>query len=318
MKRTTMLILGVVLVATGCGYDELCWRGNCSSEPRQCDNYCDEYGCYEVCGSDNSNGDPWGNSNGNGVPWDNSNNNGNGGPGPSYPYCQGDWECYPGETCVDGWCEWLPTEYCEASTDCPEGQVCGVGNLCLQTVPDCPLTDECLADPEGYTPEWMGIDPYYVGQIEGNGFTGRIDLIVDFYSDHLYGDARAYVTQVEQGYTEFLDLIVTGDRNGALLDGQIVERWADPRRFDATFVGELISASLITTNVTVCMDQGCLQFTLQLHRISPCGCTPGQCTLDEECDEGQLCDGGACKVPCATNCDCPSGQFCDAGFCTLP
>lgn len=326
MKRTLMLSLGVVLVAAGCGYDELCWRGNCSTQPQNCNETCNEYGCYMDCGGGYPVSpdagyypceDPYcGNSNGNGGPYPVG--DAGVGPGPSYPYCSSDAECYSGEACVDGWCTWQPTEWCESAADCAEGQVCSVGNVCATIVEDCPLTDACLADPEGYTPEWMGIDPYYIGAIEGNGFTGRIDLIVDFYEDHLYGEAQAHVTLVDQGYTEFLDLIVTGSRDGSLLDGQIVERWSDPRRFDATFGGELISASLITTNVTVITDQDCLQFTVQLHRISPCGCVPGQCTADVECDEGQLCVAGACQVPCATNCDCPSGQFCDAGFCALP
>jgi hypothetical protein len=219
---------------------------------------------------------------------------------------------------VDGWCQWQPTEFCETAADCGDGQVCSVGNACVAIVEDCPLTDACLADPEGYTPEWMGIDPYYVGELDAPGFSGRIDLIVDFYSDHFYGEAQAHVTLVEQGYTEYLDLIVTGSRDATLLDGQIVERWADPRRFDATFQGELISASLITTNVTVVTDQDCLLFTVQLHRISPCGCVPGQCTADTDCADGELCVDGACRWPCETNCDCPSGQFCDAGFCATP
>ena len=53
------------------------------------------------------------------------------------------------------------------------------------------------------------------------------------------------------GYAGWLNLLVTGDRTGAQLDGMVLDRDAAERWFDATFEATLVSASdRVTTDST--------------------------------------------------------------------
>ncbi|MEE9251903.1 MAG: hypothetical protein V3U74_00920, partial [Thermodesulfobacteriota bacterium] len=44
---------------------------------------------------------------------------------------------------------------------------------------------------------------------------------------------------------------------------------------------------------------------------------PPECTVDADCAEGEVCDGGACVVPpeCTVDTDCAEGEVCEAGAC---
>ena len=165
----------------------------------------------------------------------------------------------------------------------------------------------------------MGIDPLYVGEATAQGMTARIELMVDFYDDHLYGEARASVTLDEGWGDEFVELIVTGDRNGADLEGQFVERWAQPRRFDAVFTAQLITASEIVGTATVSSDDGTLTVPFHLYRISPCGCDLAACTQPSDCPPEHECEQGVCQPGCAQECcqdaDCGADERCENNVC---
>lgn len=250
-----------------------------------------------------------------------------------------DWDDYTD----DGWDDW-DNGWCLSSADCPAGQVCHPGDFCVPVVDDCPLTDECLGDPEGYTPEWQGIDPLFVGSFAGDGFSGRVELLIDFYEDHLYGEAQLVLQRDAEPWSEFYWVTVTGSRDGAHLEGQIVDPNAWERTFDATFEAELDTASRIAGNVMVACDQGTFSVAFELQRTSPCGCEqapgcqanadcpPGQiclegeclgiCFADSDCDSGQVCQEHECVDGCQTECcaaeDCPLGYDCVAGACLNP
>jgi hypothetical protein len=212
-----------------------------------------------------------------------------------------------------------PYTFCDSDADCPAGFVCPPDGVCVETVMGCPLTDECLADPEGYAPEWQGIDPFFVGSFEGPGVTGRVRVFIDFYEDHLFGQGEV-VAESAEGYQEWLEIVVTGTRDGADLWGQVVDPNAWEREFDAVFSATLLSASEMHGVVTVSSDQGDLEASFVLYRTSPCGCETdddpdGTCELNEDCAPGQVCIGGACVDVCLDDDDCPEGQICDCHIC---
>lgn len=293
MKRflfpTLVATLVALLVAPGCGWME---------------NFCDEDNCGDIHSGDCSGG----------------NDNGCWEPANTWNECRDDTDCFPDEQCIENECVWEDHTYCWSDEDCLDGQICNLSFLCVDKVMDCPLTDECLADPDGYTPEWVGIDPVYVGEATGEGITARVEMLIDFYDDHLYGEAVAMVDMGEGWVSEWIYLTVTGSRSGANLDGQIVEQNVTPRRFDATFTAELLSASEIVGTVSVASDQGNFTFSLHLYRTSPCGCDPtNQCTENADCPADHECVDGQCVEVCAEECcdnaDCPADHECVEGQC---
>lgn len=301
MKRILGLSFTVLLLGAGCG--DLCFSDD----------------CVDVCNGGECNGSsvcsPYGdNTNGNCYcdgpdcyPYD------------QYPWCESDRDCYEDEQCVEGECQWDEPTWCFGSYECPEGQICSLSNECREMVLDCPLTDECLADPEGYVPDWAGIDPLYMGEATGDGITARLELLVDFYEDHFYGEAVAEVLNWGSGW---LSLIITGDRTGAQLDGMIIDRDAGERWFDATFEAQLVTASEIIGTVQVSSDDGTFTLDLHLWRISPCGCDTTACTANTDCPPDHICQDGACIQGCTQECcadtDCPAGQECQNNQCVDP
>jgi cysteine-rich repeat protein len=323
------LAFAAVLATGGCGYGELCFGDRCEPEGDYGD--CGPWGC-SLC--------PEGGYNGNGhcIPqdcWCDGLGNDNCACA-SVGVCgdgiiEGAEQCEDGNTLAGDGCsadcrlEAEPT-WCESSADCGAGRVCSAWNECHDMVTGCPLTEECLADPEGYTPDWMGVDPLYMGEASGAGISARMELLVDFYTDHFYGDALAVVQTGGFG-EEILDLIVTGNRDASALDGQVVERHAQPRRFDAVLTAELVTASEIVGEVTVATDQGTFTLAFHLYRISPCGCDPAApCTVSADCPASHRCEAGSC-VPdceppagseCCDNVNCPAGDECVNGTCLTP
>lgn len=300
MKRILALSFAVALVGTGC--DNFCFGDSCEAD-------CS----WGSCGTPACTGN--GNSNcGTCDGWDCN-------PHWNYPFCDTDADCFEGERCSGGECRWDDPTWCDTNQDCPEGQICSLSYECEEAVSGCPLTDECLADPEGYTPDWVGIDPVYMGTASGGGIDVRIEFLVDFYDDHLYGEAVVLVEGAQNGQP-WMNLIVTGDRSGAQIDGQVLDRDAAERWFDATFSGELLSSSEIVGTVTVATDDGTFQLIFHLFRTSPCGCDVTPCAADSDCPSGQSCQNGSCVEGCIEECcadsDCPSGYSCQNNACVPP
>lgn len=308
MKRILGICLTVLLLGAGCG--DLCFSDDCVDvcNGGQCNG-------YSVCDG------PGGNSNGGCYcdGWDCD-------PHQNYPWCVSDSQCFEDERCEQGECRWDEPTWCFGSGECPEGQICSLTNECRERVIGCPLTDECLADPEGYVPDWVGIDPLYMGEATGSGITARMELLVDFYTDHFYGEAVVEADVPGWGMM-WLNLIVTGDRSGAQLDGMIIDRDATERWFDATFEAQLITASEIVGTVLVTSDDGAFLLNLQLWRISPCGCDTTTCTQEcctnSDCPAGNECQNNQC-VPtcsafeCCNDSHCAAGEVCQDNHCVDP
>lgn len=301
MKRALGLsfVLSLVLLLPSAGCDgfcfsddcvDMCYDGDCG--PSTCSPYGDNSNgdCY----CDGPHCDPWAN----------------------YPNCESDTECFEGEQCVDGECHWDEPTWCFNDGECAQEQICSLTNECRDRVLGCPLTDECLADPQGYVPDWVGIDPLYMGTATGSGITARIEFLVDFYTDHFYGEAVVETLDWSSGW---FNLIVTGDRTGAQLDGMIIDRDAAERWFDATFEAELITASEIVGTVLVSSDDGSFQLDLHLWRISPCGCETTTCSDTTDCPPDHACQDGTCVPGCTQECcadtDCASGYECQSNLC---
>ncbi|MBN2498298.1 MAG: hypothetical protein JXR96_27150, partial [Deltaproteobacteria bacterium] len=235
----------------------------------------------------------------------------------SDPCCGYGYGCYEDPACPYG----EPCEYsgwCESDADCAMGQVCHPNSYCVEVVEGCPLTDECLGDPEGYTPEWQGIDPLFVGSFSGDGVQGRVEVMLDFYEDHVYGEAQGLARLDRNGYDEWFQVTVTGIRDRDQLQGQIVDATGYERVYDATFEARLLSASEISGSATVSSDEGSLEVSFHLFRTSPCGCEP-DCRFDADCPDGQACEEGRCvdepQVGCQHSSDCQAGQVCLDGQC---
>lgn len=214
-------------------------------------------------------------------------------------------------TCVEGTC--IERIECVDDSVCPEGQVCHLDGICVPAVLGCPLTDMCLADPEGYSADWQdtepaqtdwqGVDPRYAGSFVGPGVRGRVEVLIDFYDDHIYGEARGVVSRDGGAEAPFDPVILTGSRDGAAIFGQAIPA-AGARTADVVIEARLLSASEIQGVATVTSDEGELQIDFRLLRTSPCGC-------DLSCEET-----GACATPCEYRCDCPLGEACVDGYCT--
>jgi hypothetical protein len=303
MKRILGLTLTVLLLGTGCGElcfsddcVDVCFDGDCGGSPS-----CSIYG-------DNTNGDCYC-------------EDGDCEPYQQYPWCESDWDCFEDEQCVQGECQWDEPSWCDTDEECAEGQICSLTYECRDRVLGCPLTDECLADPVGYVPDWVGIDPLYMGEATGSGITARMEFLVDFYDDHFYGEAVVETVVPDLGQV-WLNLIVTGDRSGSQLDGMIIDRDASERWFDATFEAQLVTASEIIGTVQAASDDGTFTLDLHLWRISPCGCETTPCTADTNCPEDHTCQNGTCTQGCTEECcsntDCPEGQECQNSQCADP
>jgi len=296
MKRIVGLWLAVLLLGAGC--DDLCFSDDCVD-------VCNGGECHgtSVCS-------PYG---------DNTNCTCEGGdcyPYDQWPWCESDSECFEDERCVEGECQWDEPSWCFGSEECPEGQICSLTNECREMVLGCPLTEECLADPDGYVPDWVGVDPLYMGEATGDGITARLELLVDFYEDHFYGEA---VAEVLDWGSSWLSLIITGDRSGAQLDGMVIDPDASERWFDATFEAQLVTASEIIGTVQVSSEDGTFALDLHLWRISPCGCEITTCTANTDCPPDHTCQEGSCVQGCAQECcadtDCPAGHACQSNEC---
>lgn len=289
MRRALTLVSLCALIASGVavqGCDGDCWLGIC----------CDDEGSpgtWDGYGSDTGyDGD---------VPYP-----GDGGDG-----C---WICGGGgEVCCGG------GAWCSTDGDCSGGEACSpTQGVCVPTVLGCPLTEECLGDPAGHVDEdfsgsaWQGTDPVFAGTLTGEGLSAQVEVDLDFYDDHLFGEGVAsYVA--DEGWQEWVSVYVTGTRSGTSLAGQVIEQ--DGRRFDATFTAELIEASEIVGTVTISSEEGVVTASFHLVRTSPCGCevAPAGCTTDGDCG-GLLCVRGEC-VECVRSADCAAGQACVDGAC---
>ena len=164
--------------------------------------------------------------------------------------------------------------YCENDQACGQGFVCSPIDGCVFKVPNCPLTSECIGDPDGYSSEWesswQGIDPLFVGSLDGDDVVALMDIDLDFYEDHVYGEgAIVFRSGTNEGW---LEVLITGTRDGDTLQGQFLERWG-VRRFDAVFEATLPSASEIVGSATFASELGTWTAAMHLYRTSPCGCT---------------------------------------------
>ena len=197
--------------------------------------------------------------------------------------------------------------YCENEAACGPGQACSPIDGCVAYVPGCPLTPECMGDPEGYSsdwhPEWQGIDPFFVGSLVGDDVVALVDIDLDFYENHVYGQG---VIVFRSGANEgWLEVLITGTRDGNALQGQILERWG-LRRFDAVYEATMPSASEIVGTVTFASDLGEWNADMHLFRTSPCGCPvdPPDCFETADCSSGAVCLDASCVRLCATDEDC--------------
>ncbi|MBN2195877.1 MAG: hypothetical protein JW751_23875, partial [Polyangiaceae bacterium] len=205
-------------------------------------------------------------------------------------------------------------EFCRDDGDCSAGRVCVGWGDCVDIVEDCPLTEECLADPPATEapPEWLGIDPAFSGVLGDGDDPRRISVELDFYPDHLYGEGTIFDLLADTAS----DVIITGTRSGASLEGQIVAIGGG-RSFDATFAGRLLSASRISGTFTWSDDHGVREGTLEWYRTSPCGCLAGVCETDRDCGDGEHCTNERCQPDpeCDDDRDCADGEACEAGSC---
>jgi Cys-rich repeat protein len=208
--------------------------------------------------------------------------------------------------------------WCDSSEDCGPDEICAPFGQCMALVLGCPLTEECLPDPEGYVPDWMGIDPTYVGEFTVEDSQVRLIVNLDFYEDHLYGEGFGEIWS-EYGYWEGYNFAVTGSRDGAQLWGQVIETDGFGRTFDLVFEAQLLSASEIVGTFSLSGDEGQVDGEYTLYRTSPCGCDEIPCQEDADCPEGQVCQDGECvddqEQPCTENADCEPGQVCLNGEC---
>ena len=102
-----------------------------------------------------------------------------------YQECSDDcyyyYDCYTDEYWEYGENVGCPGCHSCLTEGCPAGMVCGVEQVCQEIVADCPLTDECLPDPEGY-------NPFFIGQFFSEHMNRVIEVHLDFYQDHFYGE----------------------------------------------------------------------------------------------------------------------------------
>ncbi len=209
--------------------------------------------------------------------------------------------------------------WCDMQHPCPEGMICTTDERCLQIVENCPLTDECLGDPDGYTPDWQGIDPIFIGEFHGDDLDGKVDVLLDFYDDHIYGNINIAVQLINSEGLIFYDYsqgTVTGTRDGATLWGQLV-MFTSERTFDATFDAQLLSASEIEGTVRIDSDDGTYTARFRLFRTTPCGCDTSSsgCESNSDCQEGSICLDGECLQVCVSDEDCADGQVCENHEC---
>ena len=223
-----------------------------------------------------------------------------------------------------------PEPYFSGCTDdrgCRAGEVCDAQYMCVPVVADCPATPECLGDPEhADAPYWEGIDPTYVGTVRGPGLAGRVQLDVDFYEDHLYGEGLMRLEILEGSLLreDWLLFVITGVRQEQELFGQLLDA-SGQRTFDAVFEATLIDGSEIVGEWRVDSDEGRQEGELRLLRVSACGCEvvppppPPECTADGDCAVGLRCVDGTCQEVGGGGCrraeDCGTGEACYDGEC---
>jgi hypothetical protein len=191
--------------------------------------------------------------------------------------------------------------YCESDSECGPAMVCSPLDGCEPIVANCPLTPECIGDPDGYAPEWQGWDPLYAGSMIGGDTRALVDAHLDFYDTHLYGEA---VLLFPQSY-DVVQVIVTGTRQGDKVYGQFVE--VDGfRTFDAVYEATMPSASEMVGTVTIASDLGEWVAEMHLYRTSPCGCAVEAtgCTQSSDCPNGSVCLDAACVQLCGSDADC--------------
>ena len=212
-----------------------------------------------------------------------------------------------GEAAAGGGTAGGTASFCENDAACGPGHACSPVDGCVPIVSGCPLTPECIGDPPGYTsewqPAWQGIDPLFVGSLVGDDVLALVDIDLDFYEDHIYGQG---VIVFRSGANEgWLEVIITGTREGDALQGQILERWG-ARRFDAVFQATLPSASEIVGSVTFASDLGEWNADMHLFRTSPCGCPPDPqaCLGNADCPNGGVCLDATCVLLCGSDADC--------------
>jgi len=250
-------------------------------------------------------------------------------------------DCGYKDICLYGACYFVG---CEAY-GCPDGHFCSLERECRQIISGCPLTDECLPDPMGYNPDWMGIDngapeipepgaeiplwygsdPLYMGYAEGAGMVFKMEAFFDFYDDHFYGEvAIQEALPGLENVGDYYFVVTTGMRDGSVLSGVVISAEQSPREYDALIDANLISASEIRGVVTVHSDAGDFEIVFQLLRISECGCEPVSCEKDTQCASGEICESGVCQPECNFECcsgtDCAAGQQCvdHRCVCTAP
>jgi hypothetical protein len=167
--------------------------------------------------------------------------------------------------------------YCKSHSECAEGMLCSLLNNCEAVVQGCPPFDECLADPEGQAIDWdinnglQGDDPHFLGSVGDDDSGCRMDVLIDFYPDHLYGegDFRCSHWTLPPNYS--FSFRMKGTRDGRRLVGQLFDQWSQ-RNFEATFSAVLVSGSEIRGIISMKDDLNFLTGQMQLFRISPCGC----------------------------------------------
>ncbi len=305
MKFAYWLGFGIVSLGTaGCTFGDPCqssWfsEDDCMDEPSAAPPYA------------GSSGGSYGGSGGSGE-W---------GVGASYDAGLGGWTSSPGSE-SDGAASPVSVQ-CSSSADCGSGRACAADGLCRSVVAGCPMTDACLGDPPGYHPPepWQGIDPTFVGSLTklqsttGLDSPGRITVNLDFYADHIYGEA---LILPPGRLMSSVNAIITGSRIGTMLRGQIVS--ADGNRsFDATFDARIVSGSELAGTVSWADTTGSSELDLRLYRTSPCGCptSTSGCITNAECKDGNICDRGRCVAPppCGTSADCKYNEICSKGAC---
>jgi hypothetical protein len=205
-----------------------------------------------------------------------------------------------------------------SNADCAQGEVCSLEGFCAPVVANCPLTDECLADPEAFVHAWQGIDPIYAGEIDFGTQRGLLWVDIEFYPTHLYGEG-----QIVFGERAF-QVVLTGVRNGNYTFGQVLDAFGG-RSFDWTYEAELNSASEWSGSMHFADSTVTLDGVFTGLRISPCGCElEVNCADDAECGSQERCLGGLCQpviaqvddLVCRRNSDCGQGAVCVNARCS--
>jgi len=226
--------------------------------------------------------------------------------------CCSEYDCQPGELCVDGSCVSrstptpCPNECC-GDEDCADGFMCDADGSCK-------CSTECCADSdcnEGFTCDENG---NCVAECP-NECCADSDCKEGFICDE-NGNCVAECPNECCADSDCKDGFIC-DENGNCVAECPNECCADSD-CDEGFTCDENGNCIADCPTDCCSDEDCGD-GFMCNADGVCECS-SECCVDDDCDNGLTCVDGGCKCPndCCSNDDCPNGWTCDAGSCSCP